>query len=148
MRVEAVNQVADEAAARGDIELVIRTFAEAFLRPVVDERRGPVTLGLLMREMTDPRLPAGMFLEQMVRPIQATMVKAMTAAMPDLDAESAVCCLHSLIGQLVHIVQVGRMIGPSGAAEVTGGLEPSRFFEHTIRFTVAGITACRKESQT
>ena len=148
LRIEAVNEVADEAAARGDIELVIRTFAEAFLRPVVDDRRGPVTLGLLMREMTDPRLPAGMFLEQMVRPIQATMVKAMTAAMPALDPEAAVCCLHSLIGQLVHSVQVGRMIGQSGALEVAGGLEPSRFLEHTIRFTVAGIAACGKEPTT
>jgi len=138
VRIEAVKKVVDEAVAKGRVEPVLHAFAHAFLAPFIDLDRGPRTARLLMREILDPHLPAGMILQRMIMPIHETMVDALTRVCPSLTPVTASLCLHSLVGQLVHLIHAWKIFGD--AERVEGPLfDLDRAIDHVVKFSSAGV---------
>ena len=66
------------------------------------------------REMSDPQLPPSMFIQEMVEPIQQMMVRAMQSIYPGMAADAATMCLHSLVAQLIHLVQTRQFFAEAG----------------------------------
>lgn len=139
-RIEAVERTVDQAASQRDLEPLLRAFAEAFIRPLTDAPRGEVMVRLFMREMTDPKLPAGTFERRMIQPVREAMIAAMRKVEPAFDEADALLSLHSLVAQLVHVVQLRRVLGTGSAAEAPM-MDVDRAVDHIIRFSAAGVRA-------
>ena len=140
VRLDAVQQVLEEAAGHEDLSLLLSAFAKAFLAPLMEPGRGPDTIQLMARELTAPRLPRGMIFEHLIGPIQQAMVEAMRRCEPRLGATRALLCLHSFIGQLVHVLQMSRIEQLSGRG---AALMPDvqSVLRHVVEFSVAGMRA-------
>jgi AcrR family transcriptional regulator len=145
-RTHAVHKALDEAEPRGDVAAIVETFARAFMQPLSDPKRARTMLRLFMREMSDPHLPTGMFVQQMAQPMQELMRDALQRTCPGLSEEAARMCFHSLVGQLIHLVQVWKMM-------VDAALEPGDLqthldagLRHVVRFTVAGVRSYQEAS--
>jgi AcrR family transcriptional regulator len=140
VRLEAVHHVLEEAASHEDLSLLLSTFAEAFLQPLMEPRRGPDTVRLMMRELTAPRLPKGTIFEHLIGPIQQAMVDALQRCVGELTAQQALLCLHSFIGQLVHVLQLAQIQQLSGG-NAASGLNVQEVLSHVVHFSEAGIRA-------
>ncbi|MBI1367552.1 MAG: DUF1956 domain-containing protein [Planctomycetes bacterium] len=143
-REEAVHGVAEQAAKSKDVALVLRAFTKAFLTPLSDPKRGKMMLQLFMREMNDPHLPSGMFLDRMTGPMEKLMGEAIVRACPGIDRAEAALCFHSHVAQLVHIVQMWKMASESGRTDGPMA-DMDKAVDHVVRFTAAAITALAKE---
>ncbi|MDX1564170.1 MAG: CerR family C-terminal domain-containing protein [Phycisphaeraceae bacterium] len=140
VRLEAVGRVIEDAAGHNDLSVLLGAFAEAFLAPLLDPKHGPRTVRLMMRELVTPRLPEGMILSRLIEPIREAMVSAMVRCVPGLSESRALLCLHSFIGQLVHVLQMTRIHslgGPGSFRQIS--LED--VLKHVVCFSVAGMRA-------
>ena len=146
-RISAVSQVLDNAIISKDIEKVIRAFAESFLKPLMDQKRGQIMIQLFNREMSDPQLPPTMFIEEMVEPIQQMMVRAMRSIYPKMSINTATMCLHSLVAQLIHLVQTRKFFTEAGRGNTVMS-DMERLAEHIVQFSAAGVRMYIKEQQT
>lgn len=137
-RVNAVSGVAESARVAKDPEPIVRAFCEAFMRPLRDRARGMRLVRLMFTEMNNPQLPPSMFLERMVRPLEQLMTRALCGAVPGLAPPLAVACMHSLVGQLVHVANAWRVFEHAGVTDAPV-FDLDRIIDHTVRFSVAGI---------
>ncbi len=140
VRLEAVGRVVEDAAAHEDLALLMRAFAHAFLAPLLDPDHGARTVQLMMRELITPKLPQGMIFKHLIGPIQEAMVTAIVRCVPGLHQGRALLCLHSFIGQLVHVLQMSR-IQHMGGEDASPLLEINHVLDHVVRFTVLGVQA-------
>jgi AcrR family transcriptional regulator len=136
-RLESIDQALARGAGDLGLEELLRTFTGSFVEPLVEENTGRLWMMLMAQEMIDPQLPPGTFHAEMILPLQQALGSALVRACPTLDREQAERCVHSLIGQLVHVVQLQRCL-PSSSGEAW---QLPALVEHTLRFSVAGIRA-------
>ncbi len=135
-RVEALEKLMERDPIT--LEEVLRTFADAFLEPLMDGNRGRITLALLMRDFLQSYLPQGMIWQVMVQPTLATLSKAMKKACPDLKDEQVQWCIQSLVAQLFHFLNMQKIARETpGTVPAWTGLSDA--VEHIIRFTKAGV---------
>jgi hypothetical protein len=64
------------------------------------------------------------------------MVNALTSACPGLQPKDALLCLHSLIAQLIHLIQARKILADDHPILDTEGA-----LEHVLKFSAAGIKA-------
>jgi len=126
------------------LEDVIGTFASAFLAPLHGSERGRETMTLLLREMVDGHLPASLVAQRMVHPTLGALAQALDRACPGLDHRRRALCCHSLISQLVHVLQVQRMHERGRTGGLTG-FDLHETVSHIVHFTAAGIRACAQD---
>ena len=139
-RITSINRVMQDHGPQTSLEQLIEAFARAFLEPLLDDSSGRLTMRLMMREMTDPRLPADMFFKDMVKPVSAVLLGAMHQICPDLDQRNAQKCVHSLIAQLIHVVQV-RIYFTRIQKLDHPMLNLQEMLDHVVQFTEAGMKA-------
>ena len=139
-RITGINQVMQNHGSQTTLEQLIEAFARAFLEPLLDDSSGRLTMRLMMREMTDPRLPADMFFEEMVKPVFTVLLGAMQQIFPDLDQRNAQKCVHSLIAQLIHVVQVRSFFTRIQKLDHPM-LNLQEMLDHIVQFTAAGMKA-------
>ena len=144
VRLAAVHQVLEEAAGHENLSLLLGAFGKAFIEPLMEPNRGPNTVQLMMRELTSPRLPKGMIFQHLIGPIQQAMVDALQRCNKKLTPEQALLCLHSFIGQLVHVLQLARIQQLSGGDDLPS-FDIQKVLDHVVRFTKAGIGAMALE---
>ena len=144
VRVDSINEL---MAGGKDVTLeeLLRTFAGAFLEPLVTKSDGRRLTKLVLREMTDPHLPPDMFFEEMVVPVLSTLLKALIEVCPGLNKNQALHSIRSVIGQLVHIVAFQEILDRAQVAEMPK-LEMAEVIEHVVAFSAAGIGAYVKET--
>jgi len=123
------------------LEEVIGTFASAFLAPLHGSERGRETMILLLREMVDGHLPATLVAERMVHPTLGALTQALDRACPGLDPQHLNLCCHSLVSQLVHVLQVQRL-HERGRAGSLPRFDLRETVNHIVHFTAAGVHAC------
>jgi AcrR family transcriptional regulator len=123
------------------LEEFLASFAEGFLEPLVDESIGRRFMLFVSREISDQRLPDGLFLGEFIVPMVNRAVSALDRVGVPLEAEQSVYCIFSLIGQLLHAVKGHHM---SDQLELTGydPFDLEGFIDHFVRFSAAGIRAC------
>jgi AcrR family transcriptional regulator len=136
--------VMDELMERDPVptlEEYLASFAEGFLEPLVDESLGRQFMLFVSREISDQKLPAGLFLDEFIRPLIARAVSSLDRVGVPMTAEQSFYCIFSIIGQLLHAVKGQQM---STQLESVGEMpfDLSGFVEHFVRFSAAGIRAC------
>jgi len=135
-RVGAVRALVDADGLT--LERVIETFAHAFLEPLQSGERGRQTMMLLMRDMVDGHLPADLIDQRMIRPTLGALMDALERAGAGLTREQLIFCCHSLVSQLVHVVQMQRLHARNDAARQPG-FSTEDAVAHIVRFTAAGM---------
>lgn len=150
----SIDKVLNESGGKPVLEDLLRSFAQSFIGPLVDDRGGPRLIRLMAREMFSPHLPAKMFVEDVIRPTLSAVADALARACPKLPESKIPMVVFSLIGQLVHTVRLKMMVGSLSASggcpdicrgdeSAFGGpaFEPSKVIDHIVAFSAAGIRA-------
>jgi len=148
VRVNSIDEVLSEGEDKLDLEELLRSFAYAFIGPLVDEKGGPRLIKLMAREMLNPHLPASMFGEEVIMPTLCAMQKALVKACPALPGSKVPLIVFSLIGQLVHTIRLKTMFDWMDACnegnrggETLPRFESSEVIDHIVAFSAAGIRA-------
>ncbi|HXT19980.1 MAG TPA: CerR family C-terminal domain-containing protein [Thermoanaerobaculia bacterium] len=141
LRLDALDTALRHAGKDATLDLLVHAFASAFVAPLVEDNSGRLWLLLLAQEMIDPQLPRETFHAEMVEPMERALITALGQVCPDLSHEDAQLCIHSLVGQLLHAVNIQRCLPDD---ERNRNLQD--LVEHTVRFSVAGIRSLAGET--
>jgi AcrR family transcriptional regulator len=125
------------------LEKLIHSYAVAFLEPFADHERSQRFMQLFARELVERRLPKSMFIEEMATPVMAAFEEALAVICPGLNKHDSQRCIHSIVGQLVHIMHI-RMMFESGQAGSIAEFAGDKAIEHIVKFSAAGIRALLK----
>jgi AcrR family transcriptional regulator len=136
-------KAAMEKGKNPTLEGLLRSFSMAYLEPFADPVSSERFMHLFARELVDQRLPKKMFLDEMVLPVTKALQEAFTILCPDLSAGDAQMCINSIIGQLLHVMQIKVMF--EGGQEISGTpFDIEEVIEHIVKFSAAGIRAFTK----
>ena len=141
LRLDAIEAALSRAGKDATLDLLVEAFATAFVAPLVEDSSGRLWLLLLAQELIDPQLPPETFHAEMVEPMERALIEALGQVCPELSRDDAQLCIHSLIGQLLHAVNIQRCL-PDGS----GRRQLPALVAHTVRFSVAGIRALAREA--
>ena len=141
VRIDAVEKVMEKSDV--SLEELLYAFAKSFIEPLVNEKSNSSIMELMNREMLDSHLPRSLFIEKIVIPTFNVFGKALMQLCPAMDETKTQLVIHSIIGQLVHIIQVQRMFGAEDEAN-TFMTDIDVLFDHIVKFSVAGIRAYEK----
>ena len=139
-RIASIDKVLSESAGEPCLEDLLRSFAHAFIGPLVDESGGPRLIKLMAREMLTPHLAPSMFGDDVIKPTLSAMQRALAKVCPELPESKVSLVVFSLIGQLLLTVRV-RMMMQSMDNEALAMFEPARVIDHIVAFSAAGIRA-------
>ena len=142
VRIAGIEKVVKTEGASLTIEQLLYAFAHVFLDPLVEPSQGHRFTQLMLRELSDPLLPANLLWEEMFFPVSQVLLKALHQLYPQLDPLVATRCIHSLIGQLVHVVQVRKIFSDQSGEHPV--LDLTAMIEHIVRFSAGGFEACYK----
>ena len=138
-RITPIRMMMEEQSVEDmTLEKLLRTFAEAFLGPLLedeDNSGGGQFIHLIMHEMLDPRLPPELFANEVVRPIQKVWREALLMVCPSLDETVGQLCIQSMIAQLIHSFRPRRLFSNAGTYPV----DRNAVVDHIVRFTAAGM---------
>jgi len=140
IRIGSIEKVLSESGGKPKLEDLLRSFAHAFVGPLVDKNGGPRLIKLMAREMIDPHLPSNMFGDDVIKPTLSAMQNALARACPELPESKLPMVVFSLVGQLLHTIRVRTMLD-SMDDETLAAFEPAEIIDHIVAFSAAGIRA-------
>ncbi len=141
-RLKAIKAVMT-GKAKPTLEKLLHAYAVAFLEPLSDPERNWRFMQLFARELVEQRLSRNTFLEEMAAPIMAALEKAIAAVCPHLDKRNVQMSIHSIVGQLIHVMHAKAMLeGGQGRAIATFDIDEA--IDHIVKFSAAGIRAFAK----
>ncbi|HPC96976.1 MAG TPA: CerR family C-terminal domain-containing protein [Sedimentisphaerales bacterium] len=126
------------------LEQLLRSYAQSFFEPLAEERGRTNEQGhcrfvaLMIREMIDPRLPAEMFVTEMVSPVMAVLREAIQTVCPWLKPPTVQRMILSVVGQLVYVVAARRMFDRCGWVDLPR-LDSEEMIDHIVKFSAAAI---------
>ena len=139
-RIASIDKVMSESGGKPGLEELLRSFAYAFIGPLVDERGGRRLIRLMTREMIESHLPSDMFVKEVIKPTLSAMQQALGKACPELDEAKVPLVVFSLIGQLVHTIRIKAMLECTDDKALVM-FEPGKVIDHIVAFSAAGIRA-------
>ena len=138
-RIASIENVMSQSEGQPCLEELLRAFADTFVGPMI--KKSARQLGILMaREWIDRRLPANMFLDDVIRPTMTAMQKALVNTCPGLDESKVPLVVLSIAGQLVQVAHIKAMfehVSDSGLPI----LDLAEAIDHIVKFSAAGIRA-------
>jgi AcrR family transcriptional regulator len=139
-RLSVLDELMDRSPAP-TLEEFLRSFAEGFIDPLVDESRGRLFMALVSREMFDSRLPHDVFLCEFIHPILERAMAALAEFGPKLEPEAARMCIMAMVGQLLHALRTHHLFSDH---EDSLGFPAhlGDYIPHFVRFAAGGIRAC------
>lgn len=137
-RLQAIEQVMSESNGKPSLEDLLKSFANAFIGPFVDESRSRWLMRLMAREMIDQRVPANMFVDEVVKPTMGAMHGALLKACPGLDESKIWLLIIFLAGQLMHVVHIKAMLDQTEMAEMPA-FDLTDAVDNVVKFSAAGI---------
>jgi len=144
VRIESINEVMAKTGGKPDLEVLLKSFAEAFLGPLMDSNKGPRLMKLMAREMIDRNLPKDMFGKEVIRPTMTAMQDALSKACPALEQSKIPLVVFSLVSQLLHTILI-KAIHQGIDDQELAQFDPVMVINHVVAFTAAGIRAYAKE---
>lgn len=136
-RLEAIRAAMEGPEA--SLEGLLSAFASAFVEPLARPPRGPQLLRLLGREMLEQRLPADLFVEEIIAPVQSALMEALLRLSPGLAEDVARWCAHSLVGQLFWQLNTWQRFG--GIDHPATRFDLSRALERSVVGAAATLRA-------
>ena len=143
-RIGGIREVMSRNSGNPSLEDLLRSYTNAFIEPMADESRSRRLIKLMTREMLDRRLPANMFVEEMIKPTMTAMQKALTKTCPGLDESKVPLVVFSIVGQLVHVIRIKAMFEQTDNAEMPK-FDLTEAVDHIVKFSAAGIRAYAEE---
>ena len=140
IRIASVERVMSQTGGKATLEELLRSYAIAFIEPLMEGEKSFRFIRLMAREMIDRHLPEGMFVKEMILPVMAALQKALLQICPELGEDKAQLVILSLVGQLMHAVAAKTMFEQSGEPEAPR-INLSEVVEHIVAFSAAGIRA-------
>lgn len=138
-RLTSIRQAVQEAPPERALEAVLRAFATAFLEPLVGSGSAGLLMELIAREMLDPQLPPEAMRGALFGPVRSELADAIVATTPGVLPSVARQCVLSIVGQLIQMAHHARQ---APLDRVEGPALPV-LIEHFVRFSAAGVRACR-----
>ncbi len=138
-RVVSIEKVMSQSNDKLHLEDLLRSFAEAFIGPLVDESRARRLCKLMAREMIDQNLPANMFLDDIITPTLTAMRTALVKTCPGLDESKVPFVVFSVVGQLIHVIRIKAMFEQDDTGLPMFDLAEA--INHIVKFSAAGIRA-------
>ena len=133
------------ASGRPVLEDLLRSYATAFLEPLVGQAATCRFVNLMAREMIDPHLPRETFLNEMIVPVMSALSDALIRVCPPLAHCNVRLIVLSIVSQLIHTLCAQGMFEESGHPEVPK-LDIEELIDHVVRFSAAGIRAYAAEN--
>jgi AcrR family transcriptional regulator len=140
--IAAINKVMSGPAGSITLHNLLRSYATAFVEPLVGKNKTSRLVTLMSREMLDPHLSPTLFYDDMMLPVQKVMQDAIRKVCPAISDEDSALSIISIVGQLIHIVRFTEFIERDRAIKVPFDL--NRMVEHAVNFSAAGIQAVVK----
>ena len=140
IRLASIENVMSQKGGQPSLEDLLTSYANAFIEPLVDKKRGSRFIRLMAREMVDRHLPQNTFLEEMIIPVMTALQQALMRICPGLHEASARLAILSLVGQLVHTVCAVTMLEQSHKPDIPR-FELAKVVKHIVKFSAAGIRA-------
>lgn len=137
-RLQAIEQVMSESDGKPSLEDLLKSFANAFIGPFVDESRSRWLMRLMAREMIDQHVNISVFTEEVIKPTMSAMGGALMKACPGLDTSKIPLLIVFLAGQLIHTVHIKSMYEQ---AEMSGmpAFDLADAVDNIVKFSAAGI---------
>jgi AcrR family transcriptional regulator len=143
-RVASIDKVMAESSGKPSLEALLRSFAYAFIGPLVGKSGNRRIIRLMAREMIDPHLSSDMFGEEVIRPTLTMMQEALRKACPGLDESKVPLVVFSLVGQLIQTIRIRAMLQWTDE-KTFARFEPAEVIDHIVTFSAAGIRAYAQE---
>jgi AcrR family transcriptional regulator len=140
MRIASVERVMSESGGKATLEELLRSYAIAFLEPLMEGEKSFRFIRLMAREMIDRHLPEDMFVKEMILPVMVALQRALLQICPELEEDKARLVILSIVGQLMHAAAAKTMFEQSGELGVPR-FDLSEIVEHIVAFSAAGIRA-------
>ena len=137
IRIKSINGIMTRRR-QPTLEELLTAFARAFVEPLVAESAGRCHMKLMIREMLDHRLPAGMFFEETISPVLSAMLDAVMKLCPAIGRVKAAQSIQSVVAQLLHTVYGPQMLAHTASTEPLV-FDLDRAIEHIVEFSAAGI---------
>ena len=145
-RLASIDNVMSQSNGEPRLEDLLRSYANTFIEPLVDESKGRRFIKLMAREMIDCHLPPNMFLEEMIVPVMTALQRALARTCPGLAESKAQLVILSIVGQLIQTVHAKTMFEHTDNP-VLSKFDLTEAVNHIVKFSAAGIRACA-EGQT
>lgn len=139
-QIASVEKVMSKNQGTPPLEELLKSFAETFIGPLVDEAGDGKFLKLMMREMLDGYLPPNTFVDEVIKPTLGAMQKALLKTCPGLDESQIALIVSSIAGQLIHAVRIRTMFGQDDKGDLPYS-DLAKMIDHIIKFSAAGIRA-------
>lgn len=139
VRLASIERVMS-AGGRPELEELLRSYANAFVEPLVDGSRSDQFITLMAREMIDPHLPRQMFVDEMIVPVMRALAEALRQICPWLEDGRTQLIILSIVGQLMHAVMARAMFERSDHPGIVD-VDLGAMVDHVVRFSAAGIRA-------
>ena len=139
-RIVSVNKVMSQSDGKPQLEELLKAFADAFIGPMVDDNKSRQFGILMAREWVDRRLPANMFLDDVVRPTMTAMSNALVKVCQGLDESKVPLVVLSITGQLVQVAHIKAIFEQGNEADLPT-FDLNVAIEHIVKFSAAGIRA-------
>ncbi|NOZ78666.1 MAG: TetR/AcrR family transcriptional regulator [Acidobacteria bacterium] len=144
-RISTLADLFESPGGTATLEDVVSTFTSAFLEPLMDHSEGRLLIELIAREMVSPHLPRVVFFEEMIDPVRESLGRALRSVVPGLTEDQASRCVHSIIGQLVHVIHHAQLSEQAGR-QPQEELDLHTIADHVTRFSIGGIRAIAGQS--
>jgi len=137
-RIASIDKVMSQNDGKPRLEELLKSFAEAFIGSLIDESRARRFCKLMAREMIDQRLPANMFVDNIITPTLVAMRGALVKACPGLDESKIPFIVLSIVAQLLHVLHVKAMFEQSDETAMPK-FDLAQTIDHVVKFSTAGI---------
>ncbi len=144
-RVNAVHEFLSNQPEQKTLEELIQLFATTFLEPFTEDGSGQRLMVLMMRERHDPHLPQHMFIEEIIQPVKTIMKEALSQIHSGLSDTAAELCIHSIVGQLFHVMQAQELFKGMDKTDMPI-LDMPKAIEHVVKFSVGGILVFKNKN--
>ena len=139
-RLASIEKVMSQRAGEPCLEELLRSFACAFVGPLVDESGGQRLLRLMAREMVDRHLPEDIFLEELIVPTMTALQEALVRTCPGLEKSKARLVILSVVGQLIQALHAKTLFEHTDNPELPK-FDLTELVNHVAAFSAAGIRA-------
>jgi len=144
-RIASIDKVMSQDQGQPRLEDLLRSYANAFIKPMVDESKGHPFIKLMAREMVDRHLPQNMLLKEMIIPVMTALQEALLKICPRLEQSKARLAILSIVGQLIHTVVAETMFEQTDNPNIPK-FDLTEVLNHIVKFSAAGIQAMVKEA--
>jgi len=133
-----IHRMFSEKGRTPTLETLLATFARTFIKPFADKRSERL-MQLIMSERLNQHLPRDLLVKELIEPIRSIMKDTLMQVCPNLNDLEADLCIHSIVGQLSHLIQVQKIYEENRKKEDLPILDQEEALDHIVKFSAAGI---------